>query len=845
MSLPPSAANIPLTIDGRKLEVPAGTTILEAARAANVYIPVLCHHPDLPSAEGGAAASAVYHGSRRIENAQPGAPGSGCGICVVALEGSTELVAACATVAEAGMAVVTGGARVKAARQEKLVPILARHRHACLTCTQQAGCSRSQCSANVPENERCCPRFGHCELQNVARHVGILPATPRWVPDDVSLIEDLPLFVRDHSLCIECTRCVRACRDLRGVEAIGFAVDAGGRVRVGTLAEGIEASGCKFCTACVAVCPTGALTDKGVRAATREEDLVPCRAACPAGIDVPGYVRMIARGQTAEAYAIIREKVPFPEVLGRVCPHPCEEACRRGEVNAPIAICALKRHAADGARRGSKPPGARAPGSGEKVAVVGAGPAGLTAAFYLRRKGHAVTVFEAEPLAGGMLRYGIPEYRLPRPVLDREIQAIWDSGVDFRPGRALGRDFTLEGLKQDGFAAVFLGLGAQFSRRIALQGSDLPDVLRGGDFLRRAAIGERVALKDNVVVVGGGNLAVDAARTALRCGARQVYLACLEPVGEMPAGAGEIEAAVAEGVTILPRLGPERVVSEEGRVTGLDLVECTCVFDGQGNFCPQFGARKECLPVDQVILAVGQGPDLAFLGVESRIRVARGLIVARADTGETGLPGVFAGGDVAQAPGSVIQAVAAGRRAAESIDKALGGDGVIDAVLFARGAPEPRLGCDKGFSSWAREAVPERDPAVRRHSFAEISLGLGSAQAVREARRCLQCDLRLTLRSNPAPPASLLPFDAEHILRVPEGEGVFRLLDAGNKVVSIKGTATLRQDLTAALEDGRPAAWFEFEEEKMYSRRESELLQAHLQEHGEMPVGGDDLDDLY
>lgn len=836
---------VTLTIDGHATEVPAGTTILEAARTAGIYIPTLCHHPDLPPAEGSAAVPAVYQGTRKIVNAQPGEGGHGCGVCVVEVEGAADLVVSCATPAEEGLVVVTSSERIQARRRERLMPILSRHPHACLACAQQEGCSRTECSANVPENERCCPRFGHCELQDVVNHVGIPSAAARWAPIDLAVIKSHPLFERDYNLCIGCTRCVRACRDLRGIEAIGFVVDAGGRVQVGTLADSLEASGCKFCTACVDVCPTGALADKGVRPGKREEDLVPCKAACPARIDVPGYVRMIARGRRDEAYAIIREKVPLPGVLGRVCIHPCEEACRRGHVNQPVAICALKRYAADGARRRWKQAGRRAPDTGKNVAVVGAGPAGLTAAFYLRKKGHGITVFEAESQAGGMMRFGIPDFRLPRPVLDDELQSIWDTGVAFKPNQALGQDFTLESLRQNGCDAVFLGVGAQLSRRIPLEGCNLPDVLWGVDFLRQVARGEKVRLKENVVVIGGGNVAVDAALTALRCGAQAVSMACLESDEEMPASAWRIEGAAAEGVKILPSWGPERIISENGRVTALDLVECTCVFDEHGNFCPQFGDRKECMLVDQIILAVGQASELSFLGQGGPIQVKRGLIVVNAENLETGMPGVYAGGDATRACGAIIHAIAAGRQAAAAIDKALGGDGEIEEVLFFRDAPDPKLGRHEGFALWPRERVPERDAASRKLGFEEIALGFTDAQAVQEARRCLQCDLRLHLRCNPAASVKALPFDAEHIGQIPESEGVFQLLDRVHQVLSIKGTANLRQELLAARSSNSKAAWFKFEEDPMYTKRESELLQRYLQQHGEMPTGGNELDDLF
>jgi formate dehydrogenase (NADP+) beta subunit len=274
-------------------------------------------------------------------------------------------------------------------------------------------------------------------------------------------------------------------------------------------------------------------------------------------------------------------------------------------------------------------------------------------------------------------------------------------------------------------------------------------------------------------------------------------------------------------------------------------VECTCVFDERGNFCPQFGDRKECVRADQVILAMGQASNLGFLGAGGPIQVNRGLIVVNSENLATGMPGVYAGGDVTQAPGDIIHAVAAGRRAAAAIDKALGGDGEIEEVLFSRGAPDPKLGRDEGFAFWPRERAPGRDAALRKLSFDEIALGFTDDQAVQEARRCLQCDLRLHMRCNPPPPVKALPFDAEHIGRIPESEGVFQLLGGEHQVLSIKGTANLRQELLAALDANSKAAWFEFEEDKMYSKRESELLQRFLQQHGEMPAAGDELDDLF
>lgn len=839
--------SIRIQIDGRSIDVSPGTTLLAAARQADIYIPALCSHPDLSSTASTLSSAAVYQGNRRIENIRSGEHAHACGLCVVNVAGESEPVMSCSSVVRDQMVVTTTGARIQAIRQEKLAAILTRHRHACLTCAQQEGCSRTQCSSNVPENERCCPQFGNCELQAVAAYIGIPESTPKWIPTDLPVLKNEPLFERDYNLCIGCTRCVRACRDLRGVDAIGFVYDTDGNIQIGTLAPTLSESGCKYCTACVAVCPTGALTDK-LKTAKHEADLLPCRAACPAGIDIPEYIRLIAQGNVAAAAAVIREKVPLPAVLGRVCNHPCEAVCRRGEINEPVAICGLKRYAADHEPDAVRQTAGSVKESGKKIAIVGSGPAGLTAAFYLRKQGHQVALFEAEAKPGGMLRYGIPRYRLPLDVLEREVDVIFALGVRFFPHQRLGRDISVNQLLAEGYDAIFLAIGAQLSRRIAFDGCDHPDVIWGIDFLRRAGSGEGVRLKDNIVVIGGGNVAIDVAMTARRCGAQNVSIACLETETEMPADKSEIEEALAEGVVVLPSLGPSRIIGENGRITQLDMVECSSVFDENGNFCPCFNTENlECLPADQIILAVGQAADLSFIGQTPAISVRNNLIVTDETTMATSLPKVFAGGDVAASSGTVIQAIAAGRRAATAIDKSIGGTGAIDdGVGQETRMPKQYIGSDEKFASFSREQMPQCDPITRCQGFTEIRAGFSDSQAKREAGRCLQCDLRLFIDNNPRPLASCLAFTADNLMAVPDAEGVFRLLDDAQTVLSIKGTPSLRGELMRQLETNSAAVYFDYAEDKMYSKRESELIQQHLQEHGEMPGGGDDdLDDLF
>ncbi|HOP47516.1 MAG TPA: FAD-dependent oxidoreductase [Desulfobacteraceae bacterium] len=512
---------------------------------------------------------------------------------------------------------------------------------------------------------------------------------------------------------------------------------------------------CTTCGRCESACPNGiAILDiiRPLRKMAPDEfvpDGPPCIDACPAKINIPGYLRLIAEGKPEEAYALILEKVPFPGILGRVCTHPCEELCRRGEVNESVSICALKRFAAD--RAGDIFSKAVKPGddTGRKVAVIGAGPAGLSVAFFLRKKGHQVTIFEANSKPGGMMRFGIPYYRLPEQVLDREIDQILGLGIELKTGMKLGRDFNINYLKNEGYDAVFLGLGAQLSRKIELEGSMSDNVLWGIDFLKDISEGKEISLKENVLVVGGGNVAVDVALTALRVGAGKVTMACLESMEEMPANPWEVEMALEEGVEVLPSWGPKRIICNNGNVTGVELVRCTSVFDGSGNFCPAFDETTETLDIDQVILAIGQTTDFSFIDDKTPLNIEKDLIAVGNRNQETSIPGVFAGGDAAEGPGAIIDAVAAGQRAAGAIDKFLGGDG----ILFKSKAPDTASVMgeeytgkrEQGFADLSRVQIPVLPVQERRNSFAEVDLCFDDEQAKIEAHRCLQCDLELLL----------------------------------------------------------------------------------------------------
>ncbi len=355
-------------------------------------------------------------------------------------------------------------------------------------------------------------------------------------------------------------------------------------------------------------------------------------------------------------------------------------------------------------------------------------------------------------------------------------------------------------------------------------------------------------LKDSVLVAGGGNMAIDIALTALRCGAKDVSVAALESRDRMPADDWAIEGAAAQGIKLLPCWGPDKIISEHGHVTGIDMLECRRVFDENGVFCPEFSDTKKRFAADQIILAAGRSPDLSFLEHGSPILTDQGQIVADQNTLETGRKGVYAGGDVVKMPGAVIHAIAAGQRAAAAIGKALitsgGGSGDIEKDLPEREAPEPHIGRHQGFASRPREPMPAIPLEKRTAGFQEIALGYTDKQALQEAARCLQCDLRLNLNANASLPEKRIAFTSANIKNAPCAQGVYQLSDEDQNVLAIKGTPDLRASLQEELEDGSNAVWFELEEDKMYSMRESQLIQKYLQEYGEMPGGGLD-DDLF
>lgn len=834
---------VTITVNGKKLNVNEGMTIMQAADESGIYIPRLCSHPDLIDSRHQKPVNAIYRGGIKIENKGHALPDfGGCRLCLVRIDGMDMLQTACSTLVSDGMVVSTDSPEIEKQRRDNLAKIVGDHPHACLLCAQKDGCTREPCSSNVPKDERCCPKLGNCEFERVADYIGINPNTRRYIPKKIPVLENEPLFRRDYNLCINCTRCVRACRELRGVNALGF-VFVDGKPVVGSIAPTLGESGCRFCGACVSVCPTGALTDKDIPHVPNEKHLVPCKAECPAGINIPAYLRLASDGRMDDALLVVLEKVPFPSVLGRICFHPCETVCRRGKINQPVAICSVKRTISD---IGAQPEITIKPATGRKVAIVGSGPAGLTCAYYLARLGHIVTIYESENIPGGMLSAAIPDYRLPIDVLEKDLYRIRKSGIEIITGKRIGRDIRFSVLTKE-YDAVFIATGAPLSKKLNLPGSELQGVMWGLDFLRDAKKNRCTCIGKNVIVIGGGNVAIDVARTAKRLGAVNVSLFCLECDEEMPAHDWEVEEARLEGVDINVSWGPNKIIGESGTVTGIELIKCTSVFDETGRFNPSFDrcVIKQTV-ADSVIFAVGQKEELPFSDEEKELydTFMRVRASAKSSFIQLGSSSVFAGGDVVRMPGTAIDAIAAGRDAASAIDKYLGGDGNIDETLVPNKSMPKLIGRIESFPEITRQNMPTLPVRQRHTGFNEVEMGYSVEEAVSEARRCLQCDLRTTLRNNPLPPDKFILFNEKTITSVPEREGVFQLLDENRETLMISGVMNMRKALMEKLGNCE-AVYFTWEEDSMYTKRESELIQKHIQKTGKMPKLNDELDDLF
>ena len=507
----------------------------------------------------------------------------------------------------------------------------------------------------------------------------------------------------------------------------------------------------------------------------------PCMMACPAHTNAGRYVALIAEGRFEEAYKFARDPNPLASICGRVCAHPCETACRRGDIDRPIAIRALKRFLTERHGPESKRPVDINAGRGQnklpfKVAVVGGGPVGLSAAHDLALMGYSVTIFEAAPVAGGMLYLGIPEYRLPRDVVEAQVREILATGdITLKLNQTAGRDFTVSDLRHQGFDAVLVAVGAHRSRDLTIPGVDLDGVYKGIDFLLNVNLGYKFTIGKKVIVIGGGNVAMDVARSAarevvrqhvagvedlepslesvsavatremvdvslsaLRLGAQEVHLVCLEKREEMPAALEEIEEAETEGIVMHPGLGPKRMIGKDGKIVALETLKTKWVFDQNKRFNPAFYEGSETqLECDTIIMAVGQAPNLDFLKPEDGVELSpRGLIAVNPQTLMTSANGIFAGGDCVFGPRLIIDSVADGKRAAVGIDEFLRGqkhpEPIVEVEVFKRHSMPLEL------LDLVRPPIPML-PLERRTGVTEVEVGYDAESAIEEAQRCLHC----------------------------------------------------------------------------------------------------------
>ncbi len=580
------------------------------------------------------------------------------------------------------------------------------------------------------------------------------------VADEDTCMVELAKFFLTFAQAESCGKCV-PCRigGKRMLEILTRVCEGKGTLedldKIQELADGMTAG---------SLCALGQLTPGPVRATMRyfmdeykahiEDKYCPagvCKAlvrarcinSCPAGVDVPSYVSMIAQGRYAEGLAIHRERNPFALACGRVCPAFCEQKCRRADIDEPVAIRQLKRFMADKQAEVEWTPKTPENKWPEKVAVVGGGPAGLTAALRLAEQGYEVTVFEAAPRAGGWMMYGIPEYRLPKDTLQKEIDDIARAGVEIRTNAALGRDFTLDDLTgKMGYKAVVLAIGAQRSRRLGVPGEELAGVLHATDFLRNVGLGKPEDLTGKrVVVVGGGNTAIDAARTALRQGASQVHVVYRRTRAEMPAQELEVREAEEEGVQFHFLVNPVRILGE-GQVTGVEcLAQDLGEFDSGGRRRPvPIEGSEFVIPADVVVPAIGQSIDLSCLNGDAP-ETKRDTTFAVGRALETSRAGIFAAGDAVLGPATVVEAVAQGNQVALSVDAFLRGK---TAPLARHAVPYRTTDLTYNLDDYAeasRAEMPTREPEERARTYQEIELGFDEATACEEAKRCLRCDL--------------------------------------------------------------------------------------------------------
>lgn len=482
--------------------------------------------------------------------------------------------------------------------------------------------------------------------------------------------------------------------------------------------------------------------DFRVRKMVGAEGTSPCKSECPAHVSIQGYIKKASQGKYDEALKIIKKDNPFPAVCGRICPHTCESECTRNNIDEPLAIDDIKKFIADkdlNAKERYKP--AIYENSSEKVAIIGSGPAGLSCAYYLASEGYKVTVFEKQKVLGGMLTLGIPSFRLEKDVISAEIDVIRELGVEFKTGVEVGKDVTIPQLRKQGYKAFYIAIGAQAGRELGLAGEDAEGVATGVDFLNKVSLNDDVKLSGNTIVIGGGNVAIDVARTAIRVGEDSVFMYCLENSEEMPALKEEQEEAKGEGIEINNCWGPKRIIVDNGKVTGVEFKKCVSVFDEDGRFNPRYDENEtKTVKADNVLISVGQSMEWGNLLEESNVELNRNKTVKVHEISfQTDDFDVFAGGDVVTGPKFAINAIAGGKQGATSIHRFLQGRGL---TVHREREYHP---LDKGnlnlesYDCIPRQKTHPVDTNASRYTFKDLRVNLTEEQIKKETQRCLGC----------------------------------------------------------------------------------------------------------
>ena len=482
--------------------------------------------------------------------------------------------------------------------------------------------------------------------------------------------------------------------------------------------------------------------------------MIKCQNACPVNTPSGSYVNAIADGDFLRSYAIARGPNPFAPICGLICNHPCEKACRRGSIDEPVSIRALKRVAVEAfmkstdsdihksAKLSSAFGGSKDVSTGKRVAVIGSGPAGMSSAHDLARLGYNVTIFESQPVIGGMFYFGIPAYRLPKDVVKFDMDSILSLGIDVRLNITIGKDITLQDLFDQGFEAVLIAVGAQLSRPLPITGIDLEGAFNGISFLRMVSLGKKPDLGKRVVVIGGGNVAMDVARTVRRLKVKDVHVVCLEGMHEMPADKAEIEESLEEEIVFHNRKGPQHIVGKDEKVAGLQVIDVAAVFDENGRFNPKYvDGSESVIDTETVITAVGQASDNDCLKGCKGFKATRWGTIVTDESLNIGIPGVFAAGDVATGPAIVIGAVASGQKAARAIDKYLRGkERRIERqakMTVIKDYKKPA----EGYLKTKREDPPIKDVKERLEGFVQVEKGYSDEMAIEQANRCLKCNI--------------------------------------------------------------------------------------------------------